>query len=90
MGIEFAATALQRGAASRPALGRALTWWTVRPAPPPQPVYASLIPRRRCKPWPSPSVASSPARSVAITGSNGKTTVKEMTAAVLQQRYAHM
>src|SRR5215471_8172830 len=85
-GHQFAATALQRGAAavlfsdtrcvvdchaSTASAG-------IRVADTQEALQALALAQRR----------QFPGTVVAITGSNGKTTVKEMTAAVLQQRYA--
>src|SRR2546429_3231236 len=88
-GHQFAATALQRGAAAVlladarcladcQASASAATSAGIRVADTQEALQALALAQRR----------QFPGTVVAITGSNGKTTVKEMTAAVLQQRYA--
>src|SRR5947209_15012609 len=86
-GHQFIATALQRGAAAvllsdvRDVVdyqASAATSAGIRVADTQEALQALALAQRH----------QFPGTVVAITGSNGKTTVKEMTAAVLQQRYA--
>jgi UDP-N-acetylmuramoyl-tripeptide--D-alanyl-D-alanine ligase len=86
-GHQFIAMALQRGAAAVllsdvPGLADwqagAATSAGIRVADTQEALQALALAQRR----------QFPGTVIAITGSNGKTTVKEMTAAVLQQRYA--
>jgi UDP-N-acetylmuramoyl-tripeptide--D-alanyl-D-alanine ligase len=86
-GHQFAATALQRGAAAvlladahcvADCQASAAISAGIRVADTQEALQALALAQRR----------QFPGTVVAITGSNGKTTVKEMTAAVLQQRYA--
>src|SRR5262245_30651337 len=86
-GHQFAATALQRGAAAilfsdtrcvSDCQASAATSAGIRVADTQEALQALALTQRH----------QFPGTVVAITGSNGKTTVKEMTAAVLQQRYA--
>ena len=86
-GHQFAATALQRGAGAvllsdarcvADCQASAATSAGICVADTQEALQALALAQRR----------QFPGTVVAITGSNGKTTVKEMTAAVLQQRYA--
>ena len=86
-GHQFAAIALQRGAAAvlladahcvADCQASVATSAGIRVADTQEALQALALAQRR----------QFPGTVVAITGSNGKTTVKEMTAAVLQQRYA--
>lgn len=84
-GHRFAATALQHGAAA------VLISDTQYVAPPSVTTAAGILvadTQRALQDLARAHRQQFPGTVVAITGSNGKTTVKEMTAAVVQQRYA--